>query len=232
MKDLSLLNFEEQIALFDYLKEFVTNERLNRFEEIVKQRTRYATIVVEDLYQPHNISAVLRSSDCFGIQDVHIIENENKIEYSPDIELGASKWLTIQHYNSFENNTVHCLQTLKNKGYFILSTTPHTNNCTIEDFVVDKPIAIVFGTERDGITDYVREYSDEFVKIPMYGFTESFNISVCAALVMNTITNKIRKSNLNWHLTEKEQVELKNNWLITTIKSSEMILENYFEKKK
>lgn len=232
MKDISLLNFQEQIALFDYLKEFVKNERLNRFEEVVRQRTRYATIVVEDIYQPHNISAVLRSSDCFGIQDVHIIENINKIQYSPDIELGASKWLTIQHYNSFENNTVQCLQTLKNKGYFILTTTPHTNNCTIDDIVVDKPIAIVFGAERDGITNQVREYTDEFVKIPMYGFTESFNISVSAALVMNSISNKIRKSNLNWRLSDEEQVELKINWLLTSVRASQLILEDYFEKQK
>ncbi len=229
MKKISHLSKEEKEALFHYLKEFVTNERLKRFEDIAKLRTRFATIVVENLFQPHNISAVLRTADCFGFQDVHIIENENKTEFSPEIELGSSQWLSIYHYNSFENNTVHCLQTLKNQGYYILSTTPHTNNCTIDDFEIDKPLAVVFGTEKDGITDYVREYSDQFVKIPMYGFTESFNISVSAALVMNTLSNKMRKSNIDWQLKHHEQIEIKINWLMNSIKSSEAILDKYLK---
>lgn len=217
--------------LANYLSQFISKKRRATFDEVVNFRTRYLTVVLEDIYQTHNASAVLRSCDCFGVQDIHIIENKNAYTINPDIALGSSKWLTLKKYNKEENNTLNCITQLKTKGYKIVATTPHKDDYTIETLPIDKPIALIFGTELTGISDIVREHADEFVKIPMFGFTESFNISVSAALCLNTIISRLHKSNHNWHLKEDEKDELILNWLRNSINKVELIEKDFFENK-
>ncbi|MGZ6540211.1 MAG: TrmH family RNA methyltransferase, partial [Bacteroidia bacterium] len=161
----------------DYLSQFVSETRRAKFDTVLNYRTRHITVVLEDLYQPHNASAVLRSCDIFGIQDIHIIENKNAYTVNKDIALGAPKWLNLYKYRKEENNSLDCIKKLKEQGYRIVATTPHEKDCNLEDLSVDKPLALFFGTELTGISHTVREHADEYVKIPMYGFTESFNIS-------------------------------------------------------
>jgi tRNA (guanosine-2'-O-)-methyltransferase len=217
--------------LIDYLSNLISENRRAKFDEVLNYRTRHLTIVLEDLYQPHNASAVLRSCDIFGIQDIHIIENRNAYTLNRDISLGAPKWLNLHKYNNAENNTLNCIQSLKQKGYRIVATSPHANDCTIENLSVDKPLALMFGTELTGISDTVREHADEFVKIPMFGFTESFNISVSAALCLNTLTSKLHKSYVDYHLSEVEKEELLLTWLRNTIKKVDLIEKNFWEQK-
>jgi tRNA (guanosine-2'-O-)-methyltransferase len=102
---------DEQLkkSYLEYLLQFVTQNKRNRFEEIIRNRTRHLTVALEDIYQSHNASAVLRTCDCFGIQDVHIIENKYKYTLNPDIALGASQWLCLEKYNQREDNTADCL---------------------------------------------------------------------------------------------------------------------------
>ncbi|PLX00824.1 MAG: TrmH family RNA methyltransferase [Marinilabiliales bacterium] len=212
----------------EYLKEFALEDRVGLFRKVLSLRTRYITIVLEDIYQSQNASAVLRSSDCFGIQDIHVIENSNEYKVNPDVALGSSKWLSLNKYNSQENNTVSTIQKLKNDGYRIVATTPHTNDVTLDDFDISKgKVALLFGTELRGLSDLAIENADEYLKIPMYGFTESFNISVSAALIMRELTNKLRKSSLSWELTEQEKDELLFEWLLKSIKSSGKIMEKF-----
>ena len=184
---------EKTQELINYLEGFVSDRRKNRLKEVLAERTRHMTVVLEDVYQAHNASAVLRSCDCFGVQDVHFIEKRNKLKISEDVSMGSTQWLNIKKYNEEENNTASCLQQLKNQGYRIVATTPHKNDKTLSELDVTKPFALVFGTEIDGVTDTVFDMADEFVKIPMYGFTESFNISVSAALCMYELTTRIRE---------------------------------------
>lgn len=217
--------------LINYLSQFISEKRRATFDEVIHFRTRYLTVVLEDIYQPHNASAVLRSCDCFGVQDIHIIENKNAYTVNPDIALGSSKWLTLKKYNKSENNTLSCINELKAKGYKIVATTPHKDDYTIETLPIDKPIALIFGTELTGISDTVREHADEFVKIPMFGFTESFNISVSAALCLNTIISRLHKSDNKWQLNEVEKEELILNWLRSTINKVDLIEKDFFEKK-
>lgn len=220
-----------QNELINYLSQFISESRRAKFDEVVKFRTRYVTVVLEDIYQPHNASAVLRSCDCFGIQDIHIIENKNAYTVNPDVAMGSPKWLNLHKYKKEENNTLNCIKQLKDKGYTIVATTPHKDDYTIETLPIDKPIALVFGTELTGISDTVREHADEFVKIPMFGFTESFNISVSAALCLNTIISRLHKSEFNWQLTEQEKEDLILTWLRNTINKVELIEKDYWEKK-
>lgn len=216
--------------LITYLTEFISPRRKERFDEVMKHRTNHLQIVVEDLYQAHNASAVLRSCDCFGVQYVHFIENKNSMKVSSEIALGAESWVSIKKHNGSENNTRACLQKLKDEGFRIVATTPHKNEVTIDQLLVDKKIALVFGTEIDGITKDVEDMADEFVKIPMYGFTESFNISVSAALCMYELTTRIRKTVPNYHLSEQEKTDIYLDWLMNSIDKSELIVKEYLGK--
>ena len=219
---------DKNYQLLKYLFEFITPDRTQKIKQIVEERTRYLTVVLEDLYQPHNASAVIRSCDCFGIQDLHIIENKYEFSVSEKVVQGSSKWIDIHNYNEKEQNTLSTLNELKEKGYRIVATSPHANDVTLDELNVEKgKIALVFGTEQHGISDVVKENADEFVRIPMYGFTESFNISVSAALCLQSITNKIRNSDANWRLTEDEKELLKLDWARNTIRNSEIIEKEF-----
>lgn len=217
--------------LITYLSQFISETRRAKFDTVLNYRTRHITVVLEDLYQPHNASAVLRSCDIFGIQDIHIIENKNAYTVNKDIALGAPKWLNLHKYRKEENNSLDCIQKLKSQGYRIIATTPHEKDCNIEDLPVDKPLALFFGTELTGISDTVREHADEFVKIPMYGFTESFNISVCAALCLHSLKEKLHKSDIDWHLNDDQKEELLLHWLRNSIQKVELIEKDYLAKK-
>jgi tRNA (guanosine-2'-O-)-methyltransferase len=183
-RQFNLKSQNQEAELINYLSSFISETRRAKFDEVLKYRTRHFTLVLEDLYQPHNASAVLRSCDIFGIQDIHIIENKNAYTVNKDIAMGSPKWLNLYKYRKEENNSLTCINNLKQKGYRVIATSPNEQVTTIDELPIDKPLALFFGTELTGISETVMEHADEFVKIPMYGFTESFNISVSAALCM------------------------------------------------
>jgi tRNA (guanosine-2'-O-)-methyltransferase len=216
--------------LIDFLAGFVTDARLNKFDSVIKNRTRHICVALENIFQPHNASAVLRTCDCFGIQDIHIIENDFKYEVNDEIALGSSKWLTLIHHNTEKNNTQACIGELRASGYRIIATTPHQHDCTIEELPVDTKLALFFGTELNGISQHVIDNADGFVKIPMYGFTESFNISVSAALSLYNLSERMRKTDVKWDLTPEETIEIKLQWLKNSIKDA-ALLEKEFNNK-
>ena len=218
--------------LLNHLSQFVTEARKKRFEEVLQNRTRYITVALEDIYQTHNSSAVLRSCDCFGIQDVHIIENKNKYSFNPDVSLGSEKWLTLHRYDKGnENNTLSCISNLKQAGYLIAVTSPHKESYSIKDIPLDKKLALFFGTEMQGISSELEKEADIFVKIPMLGFTESFNISVAAALCMNILSSAIRQKGILWQLNETEKEEVLLQWYRNTIPHCEMIEKEFCARK-
>ncbi len=214
----------QKLKLISYLKQFISDNRVVRFDEVINNRTNYLQLVLENLYQEHNASAVLRSAESFGLQTVHFIENLNSMRISVDVAMGSSNWLTINRYRNEKANTKNVLLNLKAQGYKIVATTPHTNSFTIDTLPVDTKMALVFGTEIDGISKDVYDVADAFVKIPMYGFTESFNISVCAALCMYELTTRIRKEVPNYLLTDEERTDVYLQWLKTSIKNSDKLL--------
>ncbi len=211
-----------------YLESFVTENRANIFKEVLAQRTRHFTIVLEDLYQMHNVSAVIRSCDIFGLQDVHIVQQKYDPKLSSQIARGAEKWLNIHRYP----DTMSSIKTLKDKGYQIVATTPHTDDVALPDFDISKPSAFFFGVEKAGLSDQVMQEADAYLKIPMYGFTESFNISVAAALIMHSVSERLHHSDIAWQLSKKEQKEIYLQWLEKSIKSIDMIKKDYFNKVK
>jgi tRNA (guanosine-2'-O-)-methyltransferase len=219
--------------LIDYLSQFVYDRRYQLFSNIISNRTRYLTVVLEDIYQPQNASATLRTCDCLGVQDIHIIENRNRFSVDSEVDMGASKWLTLHKYNNLENNTLEAINTLRNKGYRIVATTPHKNDCTIKELDINKgKVALLFGTELTGLSDLALKNADEFVRIPMFGFTESFNISVSVAITLYELTGRLRESGMDYLLTSDEQEEILLDWLRTSIRNSNLIEKRFFDELK
>ncbi len=223
-------NNNYNLSLREYLFGFISENKRNLFESIIQNRTRHICVVLENIYQPHNASAVLRSCDLFGVQDVHIIENSNQYTLSEEVAMGSSKWLNMKKYNQSEENTINCFNELREQGYKIVATTPHKKDVMLDDLPLDQKTALVFGTEMHGISDIAMENADAFVKIPMYGFTESFNISVSAALSMFHLTEKLRKSDIPWELSEEEKVQIHIDWAKAVIKKSDLIIEDFDSK--
>jgi len=226
------MDSEKHRKLVEYLNTFITEERRQRIDEVLSCRTTYLTIVLEDIYQPHNASAVLRSCDCFGIQDIHVIENRNTFNASSGVTIGADQWLTIHRYNrEGEDNTVQCIQSLKEKGYKIVATTPHEKDKGLENLDVDHKLALLFGSELEGVSDRAMAEADEYVRIPMYGFSESFNISVSAALCMYVLTNKIRNQIAPdiRNLTGSYRLELLHKWIKQSIKAGEQLERKFLQ---
>ncbi len=215
------------IEFLNYLEDFVSDKRKATFHKVLENRTRHFTVVLEDIYQPHNSSAVIRSCDIFGVQDVHVIQNKYSSKVSRHVAKGSQKWLDIKKYNQSATNTQDCLDALRNDGYQIIATTPHNDSCVLHEFDITKKSAFVFGVEKEGVSEYTMNQADGFLKIPMVGFTESLNISVAAAIILQDVTTKLRASEINWKLSEKEKETLYAGWIQKSIKSIKKIKERY-----
>ena len=212
------------------LHKFLKPQRIERFQEVLANRTKHFTVAVENIFQSHNASAVMRTCDCFGVQDLHVIANQNQYELSKDVAMGAEKWVDMHSYYEKENNTQDCIDALKSQGFQIVATTPHTNDVLLPDFDVTKKSAFFFGTEISGLSDIVLDQADAFVRIPMYGFTESYNISVSAALVLHDVVNRLKKSKVDWALSEQDLMDKRIDWAVKSLKSGPQVLEQLLKK--
>ncbi|NNT72971.1 RNA methyltransferase [Flavobacterium sp. IMCC34852] len=207
-----------------YLEGFLTDNRKERFRNVLENRTNHFTIAVEDVYQFHNTSAVMRSCEVFGIQEINIVEQRFGKNIDKEIAMGAQKWVDINKFDNISN----CIHTLKDKGYQIIATTPHNDSCLLHEFDITKKSALFFGTEKEGLSEEVMRQADGYLKIPMVGFTESLNISVSAAIIIQDITTRLRQSNVKWKLSENEIMEKRLAWAKNSIKDIERIEERYY----
>lgn len=213
--------------LYETLSELMSENRRELFDRLVQNRTRHIAVVLEDIFQSHNASAVLRSCDCFGVQDVHVVERENKFTPAGDVAVGSDKWVNYYKHPTIEE----CYKRLRAKGYKIVATLPHEKDTMITHLDISEPVALVFGTELTGLSQEAIAGADSYVKIPMYGFTESFNISVCAALSLFTLTERMRSdSSIDWRLTQEEQTEVKLLWAMQSIRDGEQVFRHYGKK--
>lgn len=211
------------LELLTYLEGFISLERKERFLEVLEKRTKYLTVGIEDVFQFHNTSAIIRSCEVFGIQEAHVIENRFGKRLDKNIAMGAQQWVDVHRYG----DSKACLERLKGSGYRIIATTPHMNSSSLEDFQIETKIALFFGTEKEGLSNDIMQAADGFLRIPMVGFTESLNVSVSAAILLQVLTEKLRKSELSWQLSEKEKLEKRLDWTKKSIKSIEEILKRY-----
>ncbi|WP_299123645.1 RNA methyltransferase [uncultured Winogradskyella sp.] len=213
------------LKLLEYLQTYLTDNRRERFQNVLTQRTKHFTVATEDVYQLHNTSAVMRSCDVFGIQEVNIVEEVNSKRIDREIAMGAQKWVDLNRYHT----TKACIEDLKQKGYQIVATSPHAQDSDLIDFDITNKSCFFFGRETEGLSQQVIDKADCFLKIPMVGFTESLNISVSAAIILQHVTAQLRKSTINWQLTEEERNEKLLDWIKKTIKSYDEIVERFYD---
>ncbi len=213
--------------LYERLSQFLSPNKRDLFERLSRERTRHVTVVMEDIYQSHNASAVVRTCDLLGVQDLHIIENRNAYTLNKDVTLGSSKWTDLHRYRAEGDNTAACVAALKEQGYRIVATTPHADNVTPHTIPLDAPLAFCFGTELTGLSAPIMQQADIQLRIPMYGFTESYNISVSAAITLFTVMERLRVSDVNWRLDEHALTALKLAWARKTVQSAALLEDRF-----
>jgi tRNA (guanosine-2'-O-)-methyltransferase len=219
----------DEFLLSEFYK-ILTDERIRLFEKIIAQRTNHLTVVLEDIYQEHNASAIVRTCDSFGIQSLHLIESRNVYQVHEGISRGSNQWVTLEHHYSEGKSSTDIFNEIKSKGYKIAATSPHAIEYNIFNLPIDEPIALIFGAEKKGITAAAIENADYLVRIPMYGFAESLNVSVAAAITLNELRKRLNQSSIPWPLSNQEKLETLLSWCRKHIKSSELI-ENEIKKK-
>jgi len=211
--------------LLTYLEHFITEERKERFLQVISARTNHFTVAMEDVFQMHNTSAVVRTCEVFGVQQAHSIEGRFGKRLDAKIAMGAQKWVDVFRYN----DTQSCIDALRAQGYQIVATTPHKDAYLLNDFDISKKSAFFFGTEKEGLSEQVLSQADTYLKIPMVGFTESLNISVAVAIVLQQLTDKLRRSQVAWQLTDEERLSTLINWTKKSIRNVKDVLKRYEE---
>jgi len=211
--------------LLTYLEHFITEERKERFLQVISARTNHFTVAMEDVFQMHNTSAVVRTCEVFGVQQAHSIEGRFGKRLDAKIAMGAQKWVDVFRYN----DTQSCIDALRAQGYQIVATTPHKDAYFLNDFDISKKSAFFFGTEKEGLSQQVLSQADTYLKIPMVGFTESLNISVAVAIVLQQLTDKLRRSQVAWQLTDEERLSTLINWTKKSIRNIKDVLKRYEE---
>lgn len=217
--------------LLDFLTGFLTPRRLERFHQVLEKRTRWITLVLSDLYQQHNASAILRTCDAFGVQDVHIAEQDHLFETNPEIALGTDQWLTLSQ-RSGPGSLEETITALRQRGYRIAATVLHAESRPVDELDLDQPVALMFGTEKDGLSSEAVELADVRVHLPMYGFVESFNVSVAAALCLQQLIPRLHRTAHPWQLSAEERRELLLRWTRQSVPGAEALERRFAAQKR
>lgn len=219
-----------KLKVIEYLSKFVTDNRKSRIDSVLADRTRYVTVVLEDICNTHNASAVIRSCECFGVQDIHIIENENQYSVNPCVTQGSAEWVDLVRYNETgAANTEVCLKRLKSDGYRLVATALEGHDCILDELPIDRPLALMFGNEENGLSDHALKMADHRMIIPMYGFTQSLNISVSAALTLHHLIPKIHNAEIDWHLSDSEILDLKYRWIKRIVRRGALLEKRFLD---
>lgn len=211
--------------LIEFLGRQITDNKREKIAAVLNERTRHFTVLLEDIYQPHNASACLRSCDCLGLQDVHIVERRNDYRPNNNVSMGSSKWLTLHHYHRPES----AIETLKVKGYRLIATSPNEDGYDLSTLPIDQPVALLFGSEHKGLSDSAMAAAEGYLRIPMFGFTESFNISVTLALAISRLVERLRESALDWKLNDEEKKELTLRFYRSIVARHELLEQKFWE---
>ena len=220
----------KQQRIIDYLSGFINEERRQRLGEILRLRTRHITVVLEDIYQSQNASAVVRTCECLGLQEIHVVENRHEYRLNPAVAQGSSKWIELVKHNRVEeDNTRACIYHLRQRGYRIIAMNPAPEGKTVEQLDVSNKLALCFGSEEPGLSTTLQELADETVRVPIHGFTQSYNLSVSAAISLYSLVTNLRNSGVNWQLDERDTTDIYIKWLVQSTPSGQSLLEDYLK---
>lgn len=209
--------------IYNYIQQFLTEERLQKIEHFSAESSDFVLPVMEDVYQYRNAAAIVRSVEACGFHQVVALEEENVFNPNLKVTKGADTWVNVEKMP----RNLASLQKIKSRGYKILAVSPEKNATMLPDYEVKEPIALVFGTELEGVSEEILDFADETLAIPMYGFTKSFNVSVAAAICMYELKQKLIKSTIDYQLSEEKRLQMKIRWAVNSIRSGEAILEKY-----
>ena len=216
---------EDNQAIFEYLKQFLTDERISKIEHFAPESSDYILPVMEDVYQFRNAAAIVRSVEACGFHKIVALEKENVFDPNLKVTKGADTWVEVEKMPW----SLDSIKEIKARGYKIIAVSPERNATLLPDFKIDGPVALCFGTEWEGVTEEILDFADETLMIPMYGFTKSFNVSVAAAICMYDLKQKLENSDMNYKLDENKVLETKIRWAVNTIPSGNMILDKYLK---
>ncbi|MBW8361188.1 MAG: RNA methyltransferase [Kaistella sp.] len=208
---------------FEYLKQFLSDERLRKIEHYAQESSDFVLPVMEDIFQFRNAAAIVRSVEACGFHKIVAMESENIFNPNLRVTKGAETWVEVEKMP----HNLDSLQEIKNRGYKILAVSPEKNVVMLPDYDLKEPVALVFGTEKEGVTEEILDFADETLAIPMYGFTKSFNVSVAAAICFYEMKQKLIKSGFDYKLSEEKLWEMKVRWTVNSIQSGEQILAKY-----
>jgi len=225
-----ILTPDQRDRLTEHFAQYISDHKKEFMERVLAQRTRHLTVVMEDIYQSQNASAVIRTCECLGIQDIHIVENASKYSVNPKVLKGSNKWLDLIRYKKKNsNNTEDCFRALHENGYQILVTNPSPDCISLPDVKIDQKIALVMGNELKGASAYALQHADQHVTIPMFGFTESYNISVSAAICLSTLVTPLRASSVPWTLSDEEKKEIRLKWYRGVVRRADIIEREFLK---
>lgn len=211
--------------IFEYLQQFLTDERLQKINHFAPESSDFVLPVIEDVYQFRNAAAIVRSVEACGFHKIVAMESQNKFNPNLRVTKGAETWVEVERLP----HSLDSIEMIKNRGYKIVAVSPENNATLLPDFQITEPVALVFGTEAEGVTDEILNFADETLAIPMYGFTRSFNVSVAAAICVYELKQKLMRSNLDYKLSEEKLWKMKVRWAVNSIKSGEQILAKYLK---
>jgi tRNA (guanosine-2'-O-)-methyltransferase len=181
-------------------------DREVRMRTVLGNRIGGLRIVAEALHLRHNLSAILRSAESFGVHDVHLIQP--KKAKASSAARGAERWLQIHIHESLED----CVELLRRDGYQLWVADIEEGADTPHSVPIDKPIAILMGTELTGVSKEARALADGCIYVPMLGFTQSLNVSVAAACILHTLSHRMSQCTNVSGLTTERREELVQKW--------------------
>lgn len=214
---------EDLAQTFDYLKQFLTEERLSKIEHFSKESSDFVLPVMDDVYQFRNAAAIIRSVEACAFHKVVAMEEENVFDPNLTVTKGAETWVEVEKMPK----NIASLQNIKDRGYKILAVSLEKNAVMLPDYKIKEPIALVFGTEMAGVSEEVIDFADETLAIPMYGFTRSFNVSVAAGICMYELKQKLINSNLDYKLSDEKLLKMKIRWAVNSMQSGQQIFHKY-----
>ncbi len=196
--------------LWQVLSPQLTEERRLKMENTAKERTERFSLILQDIHHPHNVSACLRSAEAFGVLNVHVVNRQEAFQAS-SVAKGVERWLNLSKHTDIAS----CVADLRKHSYCIAAAMPNPEHCTtVSELPLDRPLAILFANEHEGMSPDWRPFVDMYFTIPMVGMVESLNISVSAAITLHELT---KRSRLHWQdahvLSPPARNALLNQWV-------------------
>lgn len=220
------------LELQEYIENFLTKERKAILKKIIEKRTNHLVFVAENLIDEHNIHAIIRTSECFGLQDFYNIPFKGNLKKNRSVTRGALQWTHIYEFLDEKDPIVSCIEHLKSIGYKVYATSSNLESTyTPQTLPIDDKVAIIMGNEHLGVSEKALDLSDGVIEIPMYGFTESFNVSVAAGLICQPIVERIRTSEINWGFDPNIKKNLYYEWIWHSVKKPDILYRDWIERK-